>query len=124
MQLHSLVKLTLEKIDWHLRKNQRKEIIAKLKNGNLKYNPDKSTFYLEKFKYSLISNGGNDIVIQLGAKNQLTVTFFINRGFLDHYSAFVYTNDPDEIKRIENYIRLRVKGDNFKIEKNWYRLNY
>jgi len=113
-----------EKIDWHFRKSQREEIITKLKNGSLKYNPDKSTFHLETFKYSFLSNGGNDIIVQADSKNQLTVTFFINRGFLDHYSAFVYTDDPNEIKRIENNIESTAKENNFKIEKNWYRLNY
>jgi len=113
-----------EKIDWYLRKSQRDEIIEKLKIRSIKYNPEKPALHLDEFKYSLLSNGGNDILVFANAKNQFTVTFFINRGFLDHYSAFVYTNDPNEIMRLEYGIQSTAKENNFKIEKNWYRLNY
>lgn len=114
----------LEKIDWYLRKAQREEIISRIKNGSIKYDTNKSVHHLEEFKYALISNGGNDIAISSNEKNQLEVEFFINRGLLDHYSAFVYANDPNEIKRIENDIESTANENNYKIEKNWYRLSY
>lgn len=113
-----------EKIDWHFRKGQRKEIISRIKSGSIIYDANKSVHHLNEFKYALISNGGNDISISTNEKNQVTVEFFINRGFLDHYSAFVYTDAPNEIKRLEKEIQSSFKENNFKITKNWYRLNY
>lgn len=113
-----------EKIDWHLRKPQRNQIINQIKNGKIKYDVNKSVHHLIGWYFPPISNAGNDIMISKSTRNRLTVVFYINRGFLDHYSAFVYTDDLEEIKSFENRIQSKSKNGNYRIGKNWYRLNY
>jgi short-subunit dehydrogenase len=57
--------------------------------------------------------------------NKVKVEFYINRGFLDHYSAFVYTNDTEKIKELEEHMSYQ-KGlhINKKLDEHWYRVSY
>ena len=110
----------MEQIDWKLRLNSRNEIVDLVKNGTIV--PNYSNTYiatLDNWKFPPISNGGNDITINKINDSILTVEFFIERGFLDHYSVYVYTNDPNQIKIIHNN-SLYYK----KITENWYRVSY
>ena len=72
---------------------------------------------MENWNIPPISNGGNEIAIYKTDKNNLTVEFYIDRGFLDHYSAFVYTNDKKKIQELE-------EGANKKLDENWYIVSY
>lgn len=89
-------------------------------------NNDKNVLYtLDNWKFPLISNGGNKILISQTELGKLTVEFYINRGFLDHYSAFVYTNDQEKIKELEDYMSIKKSTEtNKKLDQNWYRVSY
>lgn len=117
----------VEKLDWHLRRSTREEIIELIKVDSLKPNVSHNNIIctLDNWNFPPISNGGNEIAIHKTADNKLTVEFYINRGFLDHYSAFVYTDDENKIKELEE--RISSKMDiyaNKKLDQNWYRVSY
>lgn len=117
----------IEELDWQLRRNSREEIVELVKADNLTPNGtyNKLIFTLEDWNIPPISNGGNDIAIYRTGDNKFTVEFFINRGFLDHYSAFVYTNDAEKIQELDERIRLNKDGHvNKKLDENWYRVSY
>ncbi|WP_236137505.1 hypothetical protein [Mongoliitalea daihaiensis] len=117
----------IEKLDWSIRKKEREEIIELIKEGKIqpngKYN--NGIAKLSNWNFPPISNGGNEILIYQSSEGFFTVKFFINRGFLDHYSAFVYSEDQDEIKEIEERISYsNGLHKNKKIDKNWFRVSY
>jgi len=51
----------------------------------------------------------------------LTIKFYVDRGLLDHYSTFIYSNDsliiPELDRNVEN------GGNDFKLEENWHMIN-
>ncbi|UCS91952.1 hypothetical protein KZP23_14605 [Echinicola marina] len=117
----------IEKLDWNLRKNDREVIIELIKEDKIqpngKYN--NGIAKLSNWNFPPISNGGNEITIYKTESSKVTVEFYINRGFLDHYSAFVYTNDTEKIKELEEHMSYQ-KGLqlNKKLDENWYRVSY
>lgn len=117
----------IEKLDWQLRRNSREEIIELIKADKLKPNVsyNKIICTLENWNIPPISNGGNEIAIYKTDGNKLTVEFYIDRGFLDHYSAFIYTNDKKKIQELEERITFN-KGlhVNKKLGENWYRISH
>lgn len=118
---------TIEKLDWWFRRNSRQEIIELVKAGRLKPNVTHNHIIctLEDWNIPPISNGGNEIAIYKTDDNRLTVEFYINRGFLDHYSAFVYTNDKEKIQELDERTALNTGLNvNKKLEENWYRVSY
>lgn len=117
----------IEKADWALRRPARNAIVEMVKEG--KFNPNypynNVSCHVSDWSVLPISTSGNDISIERGRDKAVTVQFYINRGFLDHYSAFVYTNDSLRIKEIE-YLASRAhgKGQTYKLDENWYRVSY
>ncbi|NQX38218.1 hypothetical protein SAMN05421820_101228 [Pedobacter steynii] len=117
----------IEKLDWQFRRNSREEIIELIKFGKLKPNVTHNNFIctLDNWDIPPISNGGNEIAIYKNEDNKLTVEFYIDRGFLGHYSAFVYTNDKGKIKELEEKMTLdEGLHVNKKLDENWYRVSY
>jgi len=103
----------VEQIDWKLRRKAREEIVLdanKFKSGIHTYKP-------QKWNSLPISNGGNEVIINKEMNGGLTVTFYTDRGFIDHYSAFVYTNDPKMEKEYENSSYAK------KLDKNWFNIS-
>lgn len=117
----------IEKLDWKFRKSTREEIIELVKINKLKPNATHNNIIctLKKWNFPPISNGGNEIAIHKTNHNKLTVEFYINRGFLDHYSAFVYTNNTEKIKELEESLSYKKEShQNKKLDENWYRVSY
>ncbi|MGE5497235.1 MAG: hypothetical protein ACM3Q2_04160 [Syntrophothermus sp.] len=119
------IEVPIEFLDWHLRKPVRNEIVLKVKNGVLKPNAqyNKGICSLGNSYFPPLSNGGNEIIVEYGKVNSVTVEFFINRGFLDNYSAFVYTDDNEKIKELEDRIKSEIPGNRI-LGNNWYRVSY
>lgn len=117
----------IEKVDWKFRRNSREEIVRLVKEGKLKPNVTHNNIIcsLDNWKFPPISNGGNEIAIYKTDGGKLTVEFYIDRGFLDHYSAFVYTDDMEKIKELEEH-RSYKKGlhVNKQLDEHWYRVSY
>jgi hypothetical protein len=114
----------IEKADWNLSFKKRMEVVDKVKTGKLNPNVGWNNWLCElPFEFPVVSNGGNDIGIfankQTGA---ITVKFWIFRNFFDSPSTyFVYTNDLNEIKKIEAKIK-QHPNLNWKLKENWYRI--
>jgi hypothetical protein len=98
----------MEKIDFTLRKRQRLEIVKKLKSGKIKPG---DPYYKQWF-------------INKNDKGIVSVEFYIDHGFIDHYSTFLYTNDPQEIKRLSKNETGAIYGTVKKIEDNWYLIRF
>lgn len=107
----------IEKLDWKLRFKQRNMIVEKALNGEI--NDTK----LKMNSFPPISNGGNEVFIDYNPTGSITVTFYIDRGFIDHYSAFIFTTDTSRIKEFEARTRSDWNQTNKKIDENWYRIS-
>jgi hypothetical protein len=115
--------LVIEKIDWFLLENKRNEIVEQVKNKEINPNVSWNGWVCElQFEFPVISNGGNDIGILRNKKNNgTTVMFWVFRNFFDSPSThFVYSNDPENIKSLDEKIANRP-NENWKIKENWYR---
>jgi len=104
----------VEKLDWKLRLKERELIVEKALNGEI------DDYKLKMNCFPPISNGGNEIFIDNKPEGTITVTFYIDRGFIDHYSAFIYTTDTIRMKRFDG--RVKAYETNKKIDDNWYRI--
>jgi hypothetical protein len=107
----------IENIDWELRLKQRNMIVEKALN--VKINDTK----LKMNSFPPISNGGNEVFINYNPTGSITVTFYIDRGFIDHYSAFIYTTDTSRIKEFEARTKSEWNRTNKKMDENWYRIS-
>jgi len=116
----------IENLDWELRLSERNRIVELVKQGKLKPTVTYNNIIckLPGDPFPPISVGGNEIAIYKGKLNTVTVEFYINRGLLDHYSAFVFTNDSQEISRINKEIRARQSPMFRQLKENWYRVSY
>jgi hypothetical protein len=115
--------LAIEKVDWLILQNRRNEIVDQVKIKELNPNVSWNNWICElPFKFPVVSNGGNDIGISRNiVNNGTTVTFWVFRNFFNSPSIyFVYTDDPEEIKRLDKEVAKRP-NDNWKIKENWYR---
>ncbi|NHA05169.1 hypothetical protein G7092_15275 [Mucilaginibacter sp. HC2] len=96
----------MEYIDYKLRFAERNRIVERIKGGLLK--PGEADRY--------------GLNIRDSAKGTVSVEFYIDRGFIDHYSAFLYTDDIEEIKALDKAV---IKDHIFKkFDENWYRVGY
>lgn len=103
--------------------NKRNEIVEQVKTKELNPNVSWNGWVCElPFEFPVVSNGGNDIGISRNKENNgTTVTFWIFRNFFDLPSTyFVYTDDPEEIKRLDKKVAEQPDA-NWKIKENWYR---
>ena len=117
------VNKVLEKIDWYIFYSKRIEIVQMINNRQLNPNVNWSKDLCElPFEFPVISNGGNDIVInRIDSTDRITVTFWVFRNFFNSPSTkFVYSNDSYEIVRIQNKVK-HDPSNNWEIEQNWYR---
>ncbi|WP_192821689.1 hypothetical protein [Rufibacter sp. LB8] len=109
----------LEKLDWKYRYHERLSIIEKFKVGELKATDG-------RIKYNSlppISNGGNEVFISKTPSGKVEAKFYIDRGFLDHYSAYIYTEREADIEAYER--DMKDEGISKKVEKmaqNWYKV--
>lgn len=113
----------IEKFDWKMFYAKRIEIVEKGKLGKLYPNGKNENGICKlPFKFPILSNGGNEISIYRNMEKQtVTVTFWVYRNFFSAPStSFVYTNDPDGIKVLENEVK-EDPENNWKIQDNWYR---
>lgn len=111
---------TFEKIDWKMNYETRKQIVSEILSGKIKMNESK---LLQLNTFVPVSNGGNEIFIKK-CKTGITVKFWIDRGFLDHHSEFIFTNCTEDIKAINHILKKNKNSELYRqIEPNWYRLN-
>lgn len=89
------------------------------KNENGIYKPGNNNFPLS-FHYPFDEGFsiGYSAQIDTGA---ISIRYYLDRGLLDHFSAFIYTNDSAELAELE--IKIQQDGNDSKIEEHWYIVN-
>jgi len=107
---------TIEQLDWKYRRYERESIVKKAIHGDIKES------VLQTNYFPPISNGGNEVIVESNSPESVTVTFFIDRGFLDHYTAFIYTTDEALIDNFDERIKSERHKTNIKMDENWYRI--
>lgn len=109
----------IEKLDWQYQYSERVAIIEKVREGKIKAVDGR----VKSNSFPPISNGGNEVFVSITPTGEVEATFYIDRGFLDHYSAFVYTERQADINAYERNIK---EGSTSKrverMAKNWYRV--
>ena len=50
----------------------------------------------------------------------ITIKFYTDRGLMDHFSAFIYTNDLKVIEQLNTQVDYNHKDTDVKLEKYWY----
>lgn len=53
--------------------------------------------------------------------SRIYIKYYIDRGVINHYSAFIYTNDSTEISRLD--AKVLEGGNDLKLEDHWYIIN-
>ncbi|MCW3789449.1 hypothetical protein [Plebeiibacterium sediminum] len=106
----------IEKLDWDLRLKERERIVEKAINGEFE------DYKVKLNHFPPISNGGNEIFVDDKPSGSITVTFFIDRGFIDHYYAFIYTTDTTRIRTYDAKTKSDHPKINKKLSENWYRI--
>jgi hypothetical protein len=116
----------IEKLDWELRLSERNRIVELVKQGKLTPNVSHNNIIckLPGYPFPPISVGGNEIAIYKDGLGTVTIEFYINRGFLDNYSAFVFTNERKNISIMDSTISARHSPKFKKLKENWYRVAY
>jgi len=106
----------MEHLDWKLQLTKRTAIVEQVKAGLLK--PDEQGWCMLKDNSFLpVSNGGNKIFISHDKNGFLEIEFYIDPGFLDHYSALVYTDRKlDMSQKDSDVIR--------HLDAHWYTLHF
>lgn len=81
--------------------------------GNNDFPPEFSYPFDDGYRIHHYGNGTEEPI----KPDSLTIIFYTDRGLMDHFSAFVYTNDPKQIKIYDD--KIKNSGD-YKMEKSWY----
>lgn len=120
LSIFYLDSITFEELDWKTNREKRKRIVLDILTNKIKSD---SLDLIQLDTWIPLSNGGNEISVRK-CKSGITVKFWIDRGFLDTHSEFVYSNCPEDISAINELIkRYNDKKIYKQIEPNWYRLN-
>ncbi|MEJ9305467.1 hypothetical protein ABEW33_20605 [Priestia megaterium] len=103
--------------NFKIHQDKREEVATKIENGVIKPNVSDSPSLIQlPKKYTQLSKGGGDIVVETKGKAK-SILFFTYRGMLDNFSGFVYNpNDNKPSKRDFNGDFKQIK----RIHKNWY----
>jgi hypothetical protein len=112
----------VEKVDWVVSYNKRKQIIKEVEMGKLRPNTKMNIGICRlPFSFPIVSNGGNDIWITEN-RNMKTIKFWISRGFFEApQTYFIYTNDAETKKYYQELIKNKPDF-NWQLEENWYRI--
>ncbi|GAB1801467.1 hypothetical protein [Priestia megaterium] len=104
-------------LNFKIDQDKREEVATKIENGVIKPNVSDSPSLIQlPKKYTQLSKGGGDIVVETKGKAK-SILFFTYRGMLDNFSGFVYNpNDNKPSKSDFNGDFKQIK----KVHKNWY----
>lgn len=118
-----LPKTVIEKLDWIVLFNKRSEIIKQVQDRVLKPNVSWNEITCElPFKFPIVSNGGNSILIYFNDDEKCTVEFYVFANFFENPSTkFIYTESEEFILSLEEKIKMNP-SNNWKLRENWYRI--
>jgi hypothetical protein len=121
---------TMEWVDFNLFLGKRNEIVSQVKSKKLNPNVSsgKNDGIVTLNTWLPLSRGENQILVHRTNDGVATIEFYIDRGFVDHFSAFLYTNNPDEIQDLGKGVvpsEFGVSGGGGAVKKlrdHWYRI--
>ncbi|MGR6337702.1 hypothetical protein ACU5CE_07565 [Priestia megaterium] len=104
-------------LNFKIHQDKREEVATKIENGVIKPNVSDSPSLIQlPKKYTQLSKGGGDIVVETKGKAK-SILFFTYHGMLDNFSGFVYNpNNNKPSKSDFNGDFKQIK----KVHKNWY----
>ncbi|WP_425203239.1 hypothetical protein [Priestia megaterium] len=104
-------------LNFKIHQDKREEVATQIENGVIKPNVSDSPSLIQlPKKYTQLSKGGGDIVVETKGKAK-SILFFTYRGMLDNFSGVVYNpNDNKPSKSNFNGDFEQIK----KVHKNWY----
>ncbi|MCC3158239.1 hypothetical protein LJ737_13405 [Hymenobacter sp. 15J16-1T3B] len=113
-----------KKFDWHnVWASNREKLILLTEdikvNGGKKYKLGNNEFvdgFPYPFNEGFVVKGGREI-----DSAKILVKYYLDRGVMDHYSAFVYTNDSSEVRNLNK--KVEAGANDYKLESNWYIIN-
>lgn len=110
----------LDDLDWKMNYEKRQKIVSLAKKRKLNSITDRiyaipdSLTLFPFFK-------PNEVIIEKQKDSFVTMLFYTDRGLLDHYSGFIYSNDSIELKVLEENVK--NGGNDVRLENNWYQIH-
>lgn len=100
---------------WARDSAQLQRLTAAIRTDSLRF-PAGSHDFPEGFRYPF--DEGYSIARSGAGSSPVTITYYLDRGLLDHYSAIIYTNDAADIRRYDQYAGAGRKSR--RLDRNWY----
>ena len=107
--------------EWDKWSDKLKELVKEIQENSANYSIGNHIFpkgfdypFDEGFAIHHCNNGKDEPI----KPDSLTIVFYTDRGLLDHYSGFIFTNNSSIIESYESKIKHQA-GD-YKLEENWY----
>lgn len=115
----------IEILDWWLMREDREKIIAEIGSdrNRVVLSQNHELYSIPQNALFSISKGGK-VNIKKQHGDTLSIEFYIDRGFIDSYKAFLYTNDSIEQAEIELSIKQGKNAVYKKYDDNWYSIHY
>lgn len=122
--INALPRALMEKMDWMILYQKRRQIVTEVLHGQLKPNTTLHNGICRlPFTFPIVSNGGNDIwIAENKTKSTKTIKFWISRNFFDApQDYFVFTNDNETLQYYRKLIKVRPQH-NRQLDNNWFRV--
>lgn len=114
-----LTRDNMDRLDWRVNLGKRRAIVELAKQNKLQN--DSGNIYLIPDSLSLFPFKDNRLTVEGTPGSTFTIKFYTDRGLLDHYSAFIYTNDPERLDELNH--KAINGGNDHKMEEGWYFIN-
>jgi hypothetical protein len=109
---------------WNEQGKELKVLVKQIKtNGTLEWGnhdfPNNFEYPFDDGYHLSFGYDENGNAIQSDNKNFM-ITFYTDRGLMDHFSAFIYTNDIKQMKELDQQTESDNKDEDVKLEEHWY----
>lgn len=108
----------LDFADWKLNYSKREKIVQLIKEEG--FNSSGRTYRIPSSLTLFPYIKSNEVNVVKQQDTTITVEFYTDRGLMDHYTAFVYSNDSLELKHLTE----KIGGNNKKMAKGWFYVNH
>ncbi|RZK09613.1 MAG: hypothetical protein EOO46_13295 [Flavobacterium sp.] len=107
----------LNELDWRMNFDKRVEIVELAKSKKLNFERvDRYEIPSRLMPFPYLQSESVDVVYW--PEKSITVKFLVDAGLLDNSSSFVYTDNPEEIKKYDKLVS--ESSIDYKKAKNWY----
>lgn len=110
----------LDEADWKINFTRRQKIVAVAKAGKLKQVEQSGWYNIPDSLHLFPFIKEQQVVMSQKENSAVTITFYTERGLLDHYSAFIYTDYPEDVTFYDD--KTKNDGISIKLAPNWYQI--